>query len=96
MFSIHSEFLKLDVAQDKSGHQAVAPPETLGRLAAKRRVRQHVDWIENSLNERPRKKGWEGQVQIKVLSPSFGNGITALFGCVWVADSALFCWILPR
>jgi len=34
MFSIHNEFPKLDVAEDKNGHQAVAPPETPARRKA--------------------------------------------------------------
>src|SRR5215469_13128506 len=74
--------------------KAAIRPLLLPRLLALARRKpacpEHVDWIENSLNQRPRKKCWEGQVQINVLSPSFGNGITALFGCVWVAASALF------
>jgi hypothetical protein len=34
--------------------------------------------------------------QIKVLSPSLGMASLCFFACVWVADSAPFCWILPR
>jgi hypothetical protein len=30
------------------------------------------------------------------LSPSLGMESPCFFGCVWVADFAPFCWILPR
>src|SRR5215467_15193919 len=61
------------------------------RLAARRRVRQLVDWIENSLNERPRNERLGGTISNQSAVPVFWEWNHRAF---WLRLGCGFCPVL--
>jgi len=96
MFSIHGEFLKLDVAEDKSGHQAVAPPETLGTGSPQTGVSGACRLDREFTEPAPSKEMLGGTSSNQRAFPVFWQWNHRAFWLRLGCGFCSFCWILPR